>query len=89
MLERMREQEQKEKDIIKKYGGSNIKTYTLVNNDGYTFILDDCKCDARHWRNFYGVKMNSFDVKATGNITEDVRTKISNIQKELNEIIWI
>ena len=89
MITKMQEQSQKEMDIIKKYGGSNIKTYTLVNNDGYTFELDNCKCDARHWRNCYGAEMNSFDVTATGDVTEDIRTKINNIQKELNEIIWI
>ena len=53
LLDRIRQKQEKEISIIKKYGGYNIESYTLISNDGYTFKIGNYSYDARHWRNCY------------------------------------
>lgn len=84
----MKDQEELEMNIIKKYGGTDIEPYCLVNNTGYTFILNGIKLDARHWRNVYGAECNFFDIHGTVSILDDETRKLAEqIKEELNKNI--
>ena len=89
LLETLKKQEEIETNIIKKYGGTNIEHYTLINNDGYVFKIGDISLDARHWRNWYGMECNKWLVNVTNYNVDDsnIREAVINIEKELNEVI--
>lgn len=74
--------------IIKKYGGDNIKGYSLINNYGYTFTLDGLRLDLRYWANCYGVALDYWRIHAIGGQkTSDEQKKIIKaIEDEANAI---
>lgn len=49
-------------------GAQEVKPYTLINNEGYTFTKDGIKYDLRHWLNIYGAEVDFWSVG--GNRTE-------------------
>ena len=91
VLDMLKEQEKRETDVIKKYGGEEISSYTLINNNGYTFSLGYLVIDARYWRNFYGAECNSWTVDIVKYGDAEVSTEtleiLKNIERELNEVI--
>ena len=68
-----------------KYNCTNIETYALGSNSGITFVLDNVKYDARHWRNVYGADVNYWDITAVegSTVKSDILDAIKN---ELNSI---
>lgn len=40
--------------LLERFGATDIKFYSLINNYGYTFRLDGVKHDIRFWANSYG-----------------------------------
>ena len=75
------EKEVKEVEIIKKYGGYDIKHYTLINNYGYTFKIGKLSFDARHWLNCYGVDVNYW----TCNVTNINSTEYAENRKAIRD----
>lgn len=73
------------KEILAKYNCTDIEPYSLVSNSGVTFILDNVKYDARHWRNVYGADVNYWDITAVegSTVKSDILDAIKN---ELNSI---
>ncbi len=79
----------KEREVLEKYGATNIKYYSLVNNYGFTFEIDNEKFDVRYWANCYGVAINKWSVETymvSKKLENETRNKITNIEKELNEL---
>lgn len=89
LLETIRKQEEKERDIIKRHGGTNIEHYDLINNEGYTFNIGVVRVDARHWRNCYGADVNFWSVLNSNYNTDDITIvkAMKDIESELNEVI--
>lgn len=48
MIELLKELEE-QKEQLQNAGAENIKHYTLVNNDGYSFFKNEVVFDLRHW----------------------------------------
>lgn len=70
------------KEILEKYGASNIESYMLVNNYGYMFDLDGIRYDARFWANAYGVSLNRWSI---GALTKGSDGKYIQMPKALRE----
>ena len=49
-------------EILKKYGATDIKRYTLINNYGYNFSIDGIGYDIRFWANCYGADVNKWQI---------------------------
>ena len=49
-------------DRLKKYGATNIKRYSLINNYGYTFEINGARFDIRFWANCYGVARDVWEI---------------------------
>lgn len=47
-------------------GIEEVKHYTLINNEGYTFTKHGKKYDLRHWRNVYGAEVDFWSVGGNG-----------------------
>jgi len=43
----------------------NVHPYALINNYGYTFIKGGRTFDLRHWKNFYGERVNYWTIWIT------------------------
>lgn len=44
----------KGKEVLERFGATNIEPYVLVSNYGYTYTLNGKNCDTRFWENCYG-----------------------------------
>ena len=73
------------KEILAKYNCTDIEPYSLVSNSGVTFILDNVRYDARHWRNVYGADVDYWNIMPIkgGTVNSDILDAIKN---ELNSI---
>lgn len=51
------------KETLKEnFKARDFKNYTLVNNWGFTFMIDNEKYDCRYWANSYGCYLGYWDV---------------------------
>ena len=58
-----------EKKALNDAGVENIKSYCLINNDGYTFTKNGTPYDFRHWLNCYGASVDFYTLTDTANNT--------------------
>ena len=79
----------KAKEIIENNGGVIVKDYTLINNYGVTFELNEIPYDARHWINCYGCEVNYYEVHKFIDYKNDDKNRkvIEKIKDELNKMI--
>jgi len=66
------------------YGCTDVKSYTLVNNYGYTFKYDGVDYDARFWANCYGVAVNEWEIHSSQVNAKEIPAMIE-LEKALNE----
>ena len=78
----------KEVRLLEKYGATNIKGYTLVNNYGYTFELNGKRWDARYWANCYGCALDEWRIDRCRDNDEPYPFSgvIKEIENELNKL---
>ena len=69
-------------EILEENGATDINGYSLINNYGYTFMLDGKKCDARYWANCYGCALDRWDVTS---ITQGDDGKYIPLGKEVKD----
>ena len=71
-------------EVLKEHNATDIESYTLVNNWGYTFKINDKKYDARFVENSYGFSPMRWEVFMPYENFGYDRTLCNQIQEELN-----
>lgn len=84
MINKIIEEEKKIKAMLIKHGATDIKSYLLINNSGYEFIIKGVKYDLRHWRNVYGCEVDYYRIIETPKNDYEI---VKAINKEANEIL--
>ena len=52
----------REVQILEKYGAEEIKSYCLISNYGYRFLINGIKYDIRFWENCYGAYIGRWEI---------------------------
>lgn len=78
----------KAKAVLEKHGATNLESYTLINNFGWTFDMDGRRYDARYWANCYGVPLERWEI-SVGKTYRDENGQpcVYPMDKELQETI--
>lgn len=78
---------EKEKEVMGKYNLEIVKTYTLINNDGIIFKLNNKEYDARHLRNIYGAEVDYYEITPLNEYkpTEEEKKTLEAIKEDLNK----
>lgn len=78
---------EREKELLKAYGATEVKPYFIAENYGYIFSLEATRCDARHWRNIYGEKVDYWEIEpAGGQVDAETRKKIKELEQALEKL---
>lgn len=71
-------------DVLKDFGATDFKSYSLINNWGYTFKINGIKFDARFWENMYGFSPMKWGVHMVDEYDEKYKPLMEEIENELN-----
>lgn len=72
-------------DVLKGFNATDIESYTLLSNYGYTFKINGIELDARFWENMYGTSPERWYVNQTEDYKEELKELTKTIEDELNK----